>query len=59
MDLEGGVNRTDLLNVFPELCKTPSTLENLTLPDLYLLFPTTLSKGGGGGEGVRAPPTDS
>ena len=35
---------------------TPSTLENLTPPDLNILFPTTLSWGGGG---AVHPPTNS
>ena len=46
MDLERGINCTSLLNVFKKL-STLSTLENLALPDLSLLLPTTLSKGGG------------
>ena len=44
MDLEGGVNCTNLLNVFLEIVN-PSTLENFTLPDGSLLLPTKLSMG--------------
>ena len=49
MDLEEGVNCTNLLNVFLEVVSPPSpppppTLKSLTLPDLSLFLPTTLSK---------------
>ena len=59
MDLEGGVNYTNLLNVFLEIVN-PLNFEEFNPSRLKPFTPhKVVEGGGGGGGGVRAPPTNS